>query len=92
MGVVKKKESQILRLMSLVVMKVDCVCVCVCVCKQKKAARRGKDRFQHYREKRLNVYVVLCKKRSENLFLSPILPRLVLLKSHLCGEGYVFVL
>ena len=28
-----------------------CMCVCVCVYKQKKAARTGKDRFQHYREK-----------------------------------------
>ena len=50
--------------MSLVVMKVDCVCVCVCVCKQKKAARRGKDRFQHYREKKTKC---LCSPMQENI-------------------------
>ena len=47
-----------------------CVCVCVCVCVNK---RRQPG------EEKLNVYVVLCKKRSENFFLSPILPRLLLL-------------
>ena len=74
-------------------MKVDCVCVCVCVCVNKRR-QPGEERTDSNitEKKKLNVYVVLCKKISENFFLSPILPRLVLLKSHFCGEGYVFVL
>ena len=70
MGVVRKNESQILRLMSLVAMKVDfvCVCVCVCVCINKRSQPGQEKTDSNITEKKTKCLCSPMQEKTREIF------------------------